>query len=86
MATPVPAATPAPASALAAHRPMPLQVPGAQQQPGCMMDAVTPLGPAARAAREQNDAEARVERWDAAARLLAEDSNETLVRHGSSLL
>lgn len=45
-----------------------------------MMDAVTPLGPAACAAREQNDAEARVDRWDAAVRLLAEDSNESLVR------
>ena len=65
---------------------MPLQVPGAvQQQPGYMMDAVTPLGPAARAAREQNNAEARIERWDAAVLLLVEDSNESLVRKHPAL-
>ena len=88
--TPVPAATPATAArrlpgGAAAPPPRlafpPLQPPQPQPPPGgCMLDAVTPLGPAARAGRQASDAEAQRGRWAAALRLLAEDRDENVVR------
>lgn len=82
--TPVPLATPAtgarrlPGAAPPRLACPPLQPPQAQQS-GCMLDAVTPLGPAARATRQLNDAEAQRDRWDTALRLLAEDEDENVV-------
>ena len=68
MATPVPSATPM-------ARPS-VQMPAAQ----AASDSITPLGPAALAARQLNEAEDQMERWSRALQQLRCPNDETVVR------
>lgn len=67
MATPVPSATPM-------ARPS-LQLPSAQ----AASDSITPLGPAALAARQLSEAEDQMERWSRALQQLRCPNDETVV-------